>query len=107
MITHDHVHGSLLTKNTPQVWENSLSYPSGEEESIPLFQKARAILGPRLSYQVETGDWTLDGAPLPIAHVIDLANQIQTRRGKKKLLSYPRVATRYDYGLCAMVLTQT
>jgi hypothetical protein len=106
MMTHDNAHGSLLTKNTHQVWEHSLSYPAGEEESIPLFENARAILGARLSYQVETGDWALDGTPLPIAHIVDLANKVQTRRGKKVFLSYPRVATRYDYGLCGMVITQ-
>jgi hypothetical protein len=95
---------SFFTKRFSQNGESSVCLSSGEEESIPLFQKARAVLGARLSYHIDTGLWAVDGKPLPIVDVIDLANSLQTRRGNKKLLSYPRVATRYDYGLCGMMI---
>jgi hypothetical protein len=91
-------------KAVSQNLEGSSCLPSGEEDAIPLFQKARAVLGARLSYHVDTGAWAVDGKPLPIVDVIDLANSLQTKRGNKKLLSYPRVATRYDYGLCGMMI---
>lgn len=98
---------SFSIKALPQNTEGSTCLPCGEEETIPLFQKARAVLGSRLSYHVDTGAWAVDGKPLPIMDVIHLANTLQTKRGQqKKLLPYPRVAARYDYGLCGMVMTQ-
>jgi hypothetical protein len=95
---------SFSTKRFSQNGESSACLSSGEEESIPLFQKARAVLGGRLSYHIDTGLWAVDGKPLPIAEVIHLANTVQSKRGQKKLLSYPRVAARHDYGLCGMVM---
>ena len=107
MITYKTVKAkSFSIKAVSQNLEGSSSLPCGEEETIPLFQKARAVLGARLSYHVDTGAWAVDGNPLPIVDVIDLANTLQTKRGNKKLLSYPRVATRYDYGLCGMMITR-
>lgn len=91
----------------PHPQAGSASVPPGEEEGVPLFQKARAILGARLSYHVDTGVWAVDGHPLPIADVIALANTLQIKQGKQKLLAYPRVATRYDYGLSGMLLAHT
>jgi hypothetical protein len=84
--------------------ESSSCLPCGEEEGVPLFQKARAVLGGRLAYHVDTGAWAVDGKPMPIGDVIALANTLQTKRGKKTLLSYPRVAARYDYGLSGMLI---
>lgn len=98
---------SSFPKDPTHPQEVSASASSGEEEAVPLFQKARAILGPRLSYHLDTGVWAVDGNPLPIADVIDLANTLQIKQGKQKLLAYPRVASRYDYGLSGMLLGQT
>ncbi len=106
MITYKTIKAtSFSIKAISQDLEGSSCLPCGEEETIPLFQKARAVLGARLSYHIDTGAWAVDGKPLPIVDVIDLANTLQTKRGNKKLLSYPRVATRYDYGLCGMMIT--
>jgi hypothetical protein len=105
MITYKTIKAkSFSIKALSQDLEGSSCLPCGEEETIPLFQKARAVLGARLSYHIDTGAWAVDGKPLPIVDVIDLANTLQTKRGNKKLLSYPRVATRYDYGLCGMMI---
>ncbi|MFM7622996.1 MAG: hypothetical protein ACKO57_08510 [Alphaproteobacteria bacterium] len=91
---------SIKALSQNQVCEDVYS----EEDAIPLFQKARSVLGPRLSYHLDTGAWAVDGKPMPIADVVDLANTLQSKRGKNKLLSYPRVSSRYDYGLCGMMM---